>query len=76
MGMQLFERFLWFLAGWTMIEGMLVMLCPSAMVRFAQYLFRRWGEAFASMDRKDLRALGLIEFSFGLLLCGYLVLAN
>ena len=74
--MPVFDRLLWCLVGWTLIEGFLVMVWPTGMIRLTRRLFRTWSEALSTMALKDLRKIGLIEFCFGLLLGGYLLWAG
>lgn len=74
--MEMFERVCWILAGWTLIEGTLVVVWPSGMVRLTQFLFRRWGSYLTTLDHADLRKIGGIEICFGLLLGGFLFWAT
>ncbi|MEX2606591.1 MAG: hypothetical protein WD708_04535 [Kiritimatiellia bacterium] len=71
--MQLFDTILWFFAFWTLLEGVLVFTLPSVSIRITRALFPKWGEFLTNTDPAYLRKLGLIEFTFGLLLAGYLV---
>lgn len=74
--METYEKLCWILVGWTLVEGTLVATWPSGMVRLTQVLFRKWGSYLTTLEHRDLRKIGLVEVSFGLLLGGYLLLAT
>ncbi len=58
---------------WTLTEGALVFTLPSVSVRITCTLFPKWGAFLADTDPSYLRKLGIIEFTFGLLLAGFLL---
>lgn len=71
--MQLFETLLWIFAIWTLVEGVLVVTLPTVSMRITRALFPKWGAFLAETDPAYLRKLGIIEFTFGLLLTSYLL---
>lgn len=73
--MRIYESILWFFAAWTFIEGLLVLVCPSVMLKIARKLTPTWAEVLEGMERSQLRAMGGIEVGFGLCLSIYLLWA-
>lgn len=71
--MKFFETLLWIFASWTLLEGVLVITVPSVSMRITRALFPKWGAFLAETDPTYLRKLGIIEFTFGLLLASYLL---
>lgn len=71
--MKFFETLLWIFASWTLLEGVLVITVPSVSMRITRALFPKWGAFLAETDPAYLRKLGIIEFTFGLLLASYLL---
>lgn len=73
--MQIYEMILWFLAGWTLIEGSCILIWPKGVIALTRKLFSSWGEVLSGMESLELRKLGAIEITFGLLLGAYLLWA-
>lgn len=70
--MTLYEKFLWSVSAWTLLEGSCVLLFPDLSAQLSLKLFPGIGKHFAEIPRCELRKYGAIELGFGLLLAGYL----
>lgn len=71
--MDYYEKFLWGLSLWTVLEGAMVALVPGITCRITRKLFPRWGNLLEMMEITELRKMGAVELIFGLLLGGYLL---
>ncbi|MGA0332769.1 MAG: hypothetical protein ACO3N7_03220 [Kiritimatiellia bacterium] len=72
--MKGFEFFLGFLSVWTLFEGTLLCAFPGLSRRLTRHLFPKWAAVLEEVDLPELRKYGAIEFTFGLLLGGYLLI--
>lgn len=74
--MEIYEKLLWVLSLWTLIEGGFVLVLPGLSLRLTRRLFPKWGAFLQEMPAGELRRLGAIEWGFGLLLAAYLLFAG
>jgi len=74
--MDMYERILWVLASWTLVEGSGVLAWPRGAARLTRRIFPKWGAVLAELAPEELRKLGAVELAFGLLLGGYLFWAG
>lgn len=74
--MEMYEKILWVLTGWTLVEGTWVLTWPKGSVWLTRKLFPKWGAFLEEMNPKELQKLGAVELGFGLLLGGYLLWAG